>query len=85
MDFELSVEASSRPPLQAPPPEGILSRIFLNDKGMRGGWRLLIYAGKLIRQGIPARQACQTAVVWALTDETDVQRSLEEVVSTIFE
>jgi len=30
--------------LQGPPPQGILSRIFLNDKGIRGGWRLLIYA-----------------------------------------
>jgi len=30
--------------LQDPPPQGILSKIFLNDKGIRGGWRLLIYA-----------------------------------------
>jgi hypothetical protein len=30
--------------LQGPPPQGILSKIFLNDKGIRGGWRLLIYA-----------------------------------------
>jgi membrane protease YdiL (CAAX protease family) len=29
--------------LQGPPPQGILSKIFLNDKGIRGGWRLLIY------------------------------------------
>jgi nitric oxide reductase NorQ protein len=59
----------------------------LAEHGLQEGvsTRLLIYAGKLMRQGIPARQACQSAVVWALTDETDVQRSLEEVVSTIFE
>lgn len=59
----------------------------LAEHGLQEGvsTRLLIYAGKLIRQGIPARQACQSAVVCALTDETDVQRSLEEVVSTIFE
>jgi len=56
LDFELSVEASSRPPLQAPPPEGILSRIFLNDKGMRGGWRLLIYAGFLTLGFVVFRQ-----------------------------
>ncbi len=56
MDFELSVEASSRPPLQAPPPEGILSKIFLNDKGMRGGWRLLIYAGFLTLGFVVFRQ-----------------------------
>jgi len=30
--------------LQGPPPQGILSKIFLNDNGIRGGWRLLIYA-----------------------------------------
>ena len=30
--------------MQGPPPQGILSKIFLNDKGIRGGWRLLIYA-----------------------------------------
>ncbi len=59
----------------------------LAEHGLQEGvsTRLLIYAGKLIGQGIPARLACQSAVVWALTDETDVQRSLEEVVSTIFE
>lgn len=44
MDFEPSAEPSSTPPLQAPPYEGILHKIFLNDKGLRGGWRLLIYA-----------------------------------------
>ena len=44
MDFEPSAESSSRPPLQAPPPEGILSKIFQNDKGIRGIWRLPIYA-----------------------------------------
>ncbi len=47
--------------------------------------RLLIYAGKLIAQGVTPRRACQAAVVWAVTDEADVQRSIEEVVSSIFE
>src|SRR5204862_5785845 len=37
-------EPSSAPHLQAPPPDGILSKVFLNDKGVRGGWRLLMYA-----------------------------------------
>ena len=45
MDFEPSAEPSSTPPLQAPPYEGIFHKIFLNDKGLRGGWRLLIYTG----------------------------------------
>lgn len=47
--------------------------------------RLLIYAGKLIQKGIPPRRACQVAVAWALTDDLDVQRSIEEVISSIFE
>ena len=59
----------------------------LTEHGLQEGvsTRLLIYSGKLMQQGIPARRACQVAVVWALTDDADVQRSLEEVVSTIFE
>jgi nitric oxide reductase NorQ protein len=47
--------------------------------------RLLIYAGKLIAKGIPPRRACQVGVVWGLTDDAEVQRSIEEVVSSIFE
>ena len=43
MDFEPLPQTSSTTPLQAPPPEGILHKIFLNEKGLRGGWRLLIY------------------------------------------
>ncbi len=47
--------------------------------------RLLIYAGKLITQGVAPRRACQAAVVWAVSDEADIQSSIEEVVSSIFE
>jgi nitric oxide reductase NorQ protein len=59
----------------------------LKEYGLQEGvsTRLLIYAGKLISQGIPARRACQVAVVWALTDDSAVQRSIEEVISSIFE
>jgi nitric oxide reductase NorQ protein len=59
----------------------------LKEHGLAEGvsTRLLIYAGKLIHEGIPPRRACQVAVVWALTDDHDVQRSIEEVVSSIFE
>ncbi len=44
MDVEPLQDPSPTPPFQVPPREGILSKIFLNDKGVRGGWRLLIYA-----------------------------------------
>lgn len=59
----------------------------LREHGLGEGvsTRLLIYAGKLIAKGISARRACQVAVVWALTDDAEVQRSIEEVVSSIFE
>ena len=59
----------------------------LKEHGLAEGasTRLLIYAGRLMTEGIPARRACQVGVVWALTDERDVQRSIEEVVSSIFE
>ena len=59
----------------------------LKEHGLAEGvsTRLLIYAGQLIQKGIPARRACQVAVVWALTDDAEVQRSIEEVVSSIFE
>jgi nitric oxide reductase NorQ protein len=59
----------------------------LKEHGLAEGasTRLLIYAGQLMTEGVPARRACQVAVVWALTDERDVQRSIEEVVSSIFE
>jgi nitric oxide reductase NorQ protein len=59
----------------------------LREHGLAEGvsTRLLVYTGKLIQKGIPPRRACQVAVVWALTDDNDVQRSIEEVVSSIFE
>jgi nitric oxide reductase NorQ protein len=59
----------------------------LKEHGLGEGvsTRLLVYAGKLIHQGITPRRACQVAVVWALTDDLEVQRSIEEVVTSIFE
>ncbi|MDP2952142.1 MAG: CbbQ/NirQ/NorQ C-terminal domain-containing protein, partial [Chloroflexota bacterium] len=58
----------------------------LKEHGLQEGvsTRLLIYAAKLIKSGIAPRRACQVAVVWALSDDAEVQRSIEEVVSTIF-
>jgi membrane protease YdiL (CAAX protease family) len=44
LDVEPLQDPFPTPPFQAPPPEGILSKIFLNDKGLRAGWRLLVYA-----------------------------------------
>ncbi len=44
MDTEPLTDPSSLPPLTPPPPVGIANTIFLNEKGLRAGWRLLIYA-----------------------------------------
>jgi nitric oxide reductase NorQ protein len=59
----------------------------LREHGLGEGasTRLLIYAGRLVGQGISPRRACQVAIVWTLTDELELQRSIEEVVSSIFE
>jgi len=59
----------------------------LREHGLGEGvsTRLLIYAGRLIARGISPRRACQVAVVWGLTDDLEVQRSIEEVASSIFE
>ena len=59
----------------------------LQEHGLQEGasTRLLIYAGRLMTEGISSRRACQVAIVWTLTDEEELQRSLEEVVSSIFE
>ncbi|MCI0888588.1 MAG: CbbQ/NirQ/NorQ C-terminal domain-containing protein, partial [Chloroflexi bacterium] len=46
--------------------------------------RLLIYAGRLMKQDITPRRACEVAIVWGLTDEADIQSSLTEVVTSIF-
>ena len=46
--------------------------------------RVLIYAGRLILEGVQARRACQVSVTWGITDDPQIQRSLDEVVSSIF-
>lgn len=59
----------------------------LREHGLGEGasTRLLIYAGKMISQGIEPRRACQVAVNWAVTDDPSVQKSIEELISSIFE
>ena len=59
----------------------------LREHGLGEGasTRLLIYAGKLIAQGIQPRRACQVAINWAVTDDSSVQKSIEELITSIFE
>jgi nitric oxide reductase NorQ protein len=46
--------------------------------------RLIIYAGRLIRRGIPMREACEAAIVRAVTDDLIVQDGIREIVSSVF-
>jgi nitric oxide reductase NorQ protein len=58
----------------------------LRDHGLEEGvsTRLLIYAGKLIGGGIDPRRACEAAVAQALTDDRELIRGIQEVISSIF-
>jgi len=58
----------------------------LREHGLKEGasTRVLIYAGRLIKEGITPRRACHVAVTWGITDDPQVQRSLDEVVTAIF-
>jgi len=58
----------------------------LREHGLDEGasTRVLIYAARLIKEGVAARRACQVAVTWGITDDEQIQRSIGEVVSSIF-
>ncbi|NQW17008.1 MAG: CbbQ/NirQ/NorQ/GpvN family protein [Chloroflexi bacterium] len=58
----------------------------LGDYGLSEGasTRVLIYAGRLIKEGVAARRAAQVAVTWGITDDPQLQRSIDEVVTSIF-
>lgn len=46
--------------------------------------RLLIYAGQLMAKGVSPLRACDVAICRAVSDDEDVQRAIEELVTTIF-
>jgi nitric oxide reductase NorQ protein len=58
----------------------------LREHGLKEGasTRVLIYAGRLIKEGIPPRRACHVAVTWGITDDPQMQLGLDEVVAAIF-
>jgi nitric oxide reductase NorQ protein len=58
----------------------------LKDKGLEEGvsTRLLIYAGQLIGQGIDPHTACEVAMVNPVTDDTEMQKAIRELISTVF-
>lgn len=58
----------------------------LREHGLQEGvsTRLLVYTGQLIAAGLAPRIACQSGFVQALTDDAEVEKSLQEVVEAIF-
>lgn len=58
----------------------------LKSQGLAEGVssRLLVYAGKLIVDGVPPRLACQSAIVWSLTDDAVIQAAIDDVIDAIF-
>jgi uncharacterized protein len=43
MQIDPSTNSAATPPVTPPPPDGLISTIFLKDDGLRAGWRLLVY------------------------------------------
>ncbi len=71
---------------------GKLAKLGEKTRNLKGhglaegvGTRLLIYTARLIGEGISPRRASEVAIVWSLTDDVEIQRSIQEVVSAIFE
>lgn len=58
----------------------------LRNHGLEEGvsTRLLIYAGTLMKQGISPERACDVAVARPITDDPDMQRTIQELVKAIF-
>jgi nitric oxide reductase NorQ protein len=58
----------------------------LRNHGLEEGvsTRLLIYAGTLIKQGVPPERACDAAIARPITDDSDMQRAILEFVKAIF-
>jgi nitric oxide reductase NorQ protein len=58
----------------------------LTDCGLEEGvsTRLLVYCGKLLSQGVDPRAACRAAFTRTLTDDRDLQRTIEEIVADFF-
>jgi nitric oxide reductase NorQ protein len=58
----------------------------LSDHGFDEGvsTRLLIYAGQMMAGGLAPRRACDVGVTLAVSDDSDVQAALRQVVEAIF-
>ena len=59
----------------------------LKDHGLEEATstRAMIYAGRLMRAGLPALEACRTAMVHPLTDDPELVAALEEIIAAHFD
>ncbi len=57
----------------------------MKNRGLDEGvsTRLLIYAGILIKKGVDARRACTIALIDPITDDPEIRKTLQEIVSSI--
>lgn len=58
----------------------------LKERGLDEGasTRILIHAAKLISTGIGPREACRAAITGSLTDDEEMQLSMDEMVKSLF-
>jgi len=58
----------------------------LRQHGLEEGisTRLLVYAGRLISDGVHPRLACEAAVTRAMTDDLEIQEAITEIIAGIF-
>jgi len=47
--------------------------------------RLLVYAGRLIKEGLSPWLACRTAITQTLTDDPEIMNSVEDIIKMFFE
>ena len=58
----------------------------LKEKGLDEGasTRLLVHAGKLITSGIAPQEACAAAITHTLSDDVEMQISMQEMINSLF-
>jgi nitric oxide reductase NorQ protein len=57
----------------------------MKNRGLDEGvsTRLLIYAGVLLQRGVDPRRACSVALIDPITDDPEIKKVLEEIISSI--
>jgi len=58
----------------------------LRQHGLEEGisTRLLVYAGKLLKDGVTPETACEVAVIRSMSDDAEMQEAIKEIVKGVF-